>query len=168
MKTGSNLACTVCGTVIYIPPSRVAAFRYCTRACLAVARAVTMAGNRLAAGHSNATAFKPGHLPWNKDTKGLTGANRTSWTPGASYRYTPEMPLEALTVRTDKQGRPRNWIKTADGWRPYPQVLWERAFGPIPDGYLIHHIDWDSANDVPSNFELLTRAEHILVHPPKG
>ena len=74
-------------------------------------------------------------------------------------------------------GADLNWGKKADGrcftyyWegerRRYIyryQVVWIRAYGEIPKGMVIHHIDEDRANDDLSNLQLMTRNGHNSYH----
>ena len=42
--------------------------------------------------------------------------------------------------------------------------IWERANGPIPDGYEIHHRDGDALNNDPANLQLVTAAWHDDYH----
>jgi hypothetical protein len=44
--------------------------------------------------------------------------------------------------------------------------VWMAAYGPMPDGYIIHHRDANKANNQLDNLELLTRAEHNQKHAP--
>lgn len=44
------------------------------------------------------------------------------------------------------------------------RYLWEREHGPIPAGYVVHHKDLDSSNNVLSNLELLPRGRHQALH----
>jgi hypothetical protein len=39
--------------------------------------------------------------------------------------------------------------------------VWEEAYGPIPDGYEIHHKDNNRLNNALDNLECLTRVEHM-------
>ena len=41
------------------------------------------------------------------------------------------------------------------------RVVWAAAFGPIPPGHHIHHRDGDPANNVISNLECLSAADHL-------
>lgn len=43
-------------------------------------------------------------------------------------------------------------------------LVWEQAYGPIPDGYEIHHKDGNKLNNKLSNLQLLTRSEHARLH----
>lgn len=44
------------------------------------------------------------------------------------------------------------------------RVVWESVNGPIPDGYLIHHIDHDKLNNNIENLQCMTVSEHISHH----
>lgn len=44
------------------------------------------------------------------------------------------------------------------------RVVWEAAHGPIPKGYVIHHIDGNGKNNDLSNLRLMTQKEHLSMH----
>ena len=44
------------------------------------------------------------------------------------------------------------------------RVIWEDAYGPIPDGYDVHHINGDGHDNRLENLVLLTRKEHAQLH----
>lgn len=46
-------------------------------------------------------------------------------------------------------------------------LAWEEANGPVPDGYVVHHIDHDKRNNALSNLRLMTHAEHSRHHNDK-
>lgn len=46
------------------------------------------------------------------------------------------------------------------------RYLYEQAFGKIPKGYDIHHIDGNKLHNELSNFKLINKAEHSLLHTP--
>lgn len=46
------------------------------------------------------------------------------------------------------------------------RYIWEKEVGPIPEGWDIHHLDEDKANNVLSNFECLPKAEHTRKYSP--
>ena len=47
---------------------------------------------------------------------------------------------------------------------PEHRVIWERTFGPIPEGCVIHHIDGNGHNNRLDNLMLLTQAQHKELH----
>jgi HNH endonuclease len=46
--------------------------------------------------------------------------------------------------------------------------LWENAFGPIPDGMILHHKNHDKLDNRLENLELVTRQEHPKIHFSKA
>lgn len=44
------------------------------------------------------------------------------------------------------------------------RVIWERAHGPVPKGYEIHHINGDGRDNRLENLALLTTSEHRSLH----
>lgn len=47
------------------------------------------------------------------------------------------------------------------------RVIWEEAHGPIPDGYVVHHVDHNKRNNALSNLQLMTHQEHSEHHNQK-
>lgn len=41
---------------------------------------------------------------------------------------------------------------------------WEKVNGLIPEGYELHHKDFNKINNIPSNLQLVTAREHGLIH----
>lgn len=46
--------------------------------------------------------------------------------------------------------------------------IYEQNFGPIPEGYEIHHIDGDHSNNHPNNLKAVTVQEHYDIHFSQG
>lgn len=42
--------------------------------------------------------------------------------------------------------------------------MWEKEYGPVPYGKVVHHKDGNKENDVMENFELRDRDEHTAMH----
>lgn len=47
------------------------------------------------------------------------------------------------------------------------RFLWEQAYGPIPVGHIVHHIDGDKRNNDLANLQLMTHREHAAHHNTK-
>ena len=43
-------------------------------------------------------------------------------------------------------------------------AIWEFYRGDIPEGYVIHHIDFNPANNELNNLQMMERGEHIRLH----
>jgi len=48
--------------------------------------------------------------------------------------------------------------------RPEHIVIWEKANGQLPDGYVIHHIDGNGHNNELSNLVAMSRGDHAALH----
>jgi len=46
------------------------------------------------------------------------------------------------------------------------QVIWEAAHGPVPEGYLVHHINEDKLDNRLKNLELMLIGDHSRHHNP--
>lgn len=44
------------------------------------------------------------------------------------------------------------------------RVVWEEAYGQIPDDHIVHHIDGNRKNFALENLQLLSRSEHQTLH----
>ena len=44
------------------------------------------------------------------------------------------------------------------------RAMWEKWHGPVPAGYVVHHIDGDKTNNTLTNFALMTKADHCRLH----
>lgn len=124
-------------------------------------------GNQFAKGSGpNSTSFKKGFVPWNKGMKGWCppGSRSTQFKKG--QKSTTKKPIGFITIRSDKNGKKRRWIKTGEPnkWTIYSQWNWVNHNGAIPEGYMVHHADGNSLNDDVSNYKLVTRSQHINEH----
>ena len=44
------------------------------------------------------------------------------------------------------------------------RAIWEKAYGPIPPGFVIHHNDGNGKNNDLSNLQLMPAGEHVAMH----
>lgn len=67
--------------------------------------------------------------------------------------------------RSVKSGQRYIRVWVAPGVRRLEHTeVWERHHGAIPDGWQVHHIDGDHANNAIENLALLTNVEHQRWH----
>lgn len=104
------------------------------------------------------TYYKKGHIPWNKDKKGIrlspktefkvdqyVGPNHPSWKNGI------QTPInDCIYLWQGKNVRVRR-----------PRKVYEEYHGKIPKGYIIWHIDGNKYNDEIHNLEAISRAECV-------
>lgn len=122
-------------------------------------------GNKFALGNGpNKTSFKKGMCSWNKGLTGVLKTNKTSFIKG--QKPATWKPVGTITIRTDKNGKKRNFIKIAEPkkWIEYSKYVWMQKNETIPKGYIVHHKDEDTLNDGIDNLQLLTRKDHFNRH----
>ncbi|MGA7732436.1 MAG: NUMOD3 domain-containing DNA-binding protein, partial [Chloroflexia bacterium] len=61
----------------------------------------------------------------------------------------------------------RRFVHTGHGWRVQYRWVWEAANSAQPDGYHIHHRDFNSLNDTLDNLQLLPAEAHKTLHLDK-
>ncbi len=118
--------------------------------------------HRHAHGLGMETNFKPGHH------------SRTEYKPGqirgsAARRYAPVGTIRLWTSRT-RQGRvPRYYVMKVDdepnaaarNWKALAIVNWEKAHGPLPEGWSVIHKDGNNLNDQLENLQAIPRSERL-------
>jgi hypothetical protein len=112
----------------------------------------------------NNTTFKKGHIPWNKNKKGIHLSKKTEFKKGCkSIRWKP---VGTITKRIDKNGTPRMWIKIENPskWIELYRFNWLQSGRKFKKNYCIHHVDFNSLNDDIENLQLVSRSEHINIH----
>ena len=125
-------------------------------------------GNKFAKGNRpNSSTFKKGNTPWNRGTKGVMKANSGTFKKG--QKAVNWKPINTITTRIEKKRTQRKYIKVAEPniWVQYSIYLWEQEYGQRNEKQkkmVIHHIDFDSLNDVIENLVLITRREHLNIH----
>lgn len=109
--------------------------------------------------------FKKGHIPFNKGTKGLTGANITSFKKG----NIPPNLRPIGSERTDRDGYILIKISNeGKKWELKHKVLWEKYHNkPIPKGYVVAFLDQNKENFSKENLILLSRKELSIMNREK-
>jgi len=115
--------------------------------------------------HPNKGQFPKGNEPWNKHLKGIHLSPASEFKKGMKPMCHDT--VGTVRIRTRKRdGKQRAWVKVAEPniWRLRAKVVWEKHYGPIPKGLLIHHIDRDTMNDTITNLAAISRAAHLNEH----
>jgi hypothetical protein len=112
------------------------------------------------------TKFKKGNAPWNKNLKGIHLSPKSEFKKGS--RPINWCPIGTIKERKDKNGGIRKWIKFEEPnkWIELAKHVWLCNGGLIPKGFIIHHVDFNKANDDISNLSCMTRGAHLKVHDP--
>ena len=108
--------------------------------------------------------FQKGAASFNKGTKGLTRANKTSFKPGGIPLNKKE--VGSITKRTDKNGYTYQWIKIAEPnkWQMYHAYLCEQEHGKIQKGFCVIFKDKDPSNTSFDNLMLVSRNELVRLN----
>lgn len=60
---------------------------------------------------------------------------------------------------------PSEWRKKKGRHPALHVYIWEKAHGcKVPDGYIVHHIDFNKDNNTPENLVAMTASEHGKIH----
>lgn len=118
--------------------------------------------------------FPKGHIPWNKGKKGLILSERAKATQfkkgclrgDAARKWRP---VGAISFRCDHglKTKKRRFIKIKDGkpphknWIPYARYIWQKHFGPVPEGFFVGHKDGKLLNDNIDNLILLDCSSNL-------
>ena len=108
--------------------------------------------------------FKKGSIPANKGTKGLTRANKTSFSPGNRPMQTKK--LGSISKRKDKNGYLYLHIKIAEPnkWQMLHSYIWETKHGKIPKGHCVIFKDKNTLNVSLKNLMLVSRSELVRLN----
>ena len=149
----AEFICDRCGTGFKRGANRNRAIRFCGQSCYHAWRKES--GNRNG-------CFEKGSEPWNAGQRGVHLSPASEFKPGGKSPNL--MPVGSVAIRT-RLGVERAWLKVGKKkWRPRATVVWERRYGTIPTGCIIHHIDRDTKNDAITNLACISRAAHLDEH----
>lgn len=95
------------------------------------------------------TRFAKGQTPWNKGKKGWQAGGRsaeTQFKPGRAPELARNyVPIGTLRVNKDgvleRKTTDDQSIYPAKRWAPVKNLVWESAYGPIPDGHVVRFKD---------------------------
>jgi hypothetical protein len=102
--------------------------------------------------------FRKGSVPWNKGKKGIHLSKGSEFKKGELVGV--KHPSCNGVEQVDKHDCVYLW-SGANKRSRRPRLVYEENFGPIPEGYVIIHIDGNRYNDDPSNLMAISRAENL-------
>lgn len=112
----------------------------------------------------NNGCFKKGSIPVNKDTKGLTKRNKTSF--GFGNRPINTKKVGTISTRKDKNGSLYMHIKIEEPnkWQMLHVYIYEHKHGKIPKGYCVIFKDKNTLNTRLDNLMLVSRDELLRLN----
>lgn len=114
--------------------------------------------------------YEKGNVPFNKGKKvrDLVSPEAmermsTTWFQKGHVPHNTYDKDGTITIRKDSYGRSYHWIRVKMGkWRMLNRYIWEKEYGPIPEGRLIVFKDRNSLNCVLENLECISKSENAL------
>ena len=97
--------------------------------------------------------FPKGNIPFNKGTKGIMKANKTSYKKG----NIPQSYKPVGTERITKDGYTEIKVKDPNVWKLKHRIIYEEHYGEIPKGYVVMFLDRDKSNFDINNLILISR-----------
>lgn len=108
----------------------------------------------------NDGCLKKGNIPWNKNTKGLTKRNITSFKKG-------NIPLNHRKVgeeRISMDGYIEVKVSEPNKWELKHRILYKKYNGNIPDGHVIIFADGNKLNFDKNNLIAISRSENLILN----
>ena len=97
--------------------------------------------------------FPKGNIPFNKGTKGIMKANKTSYKKG----NIPQSYKPVGTERITEDGYTEIKVKDPNVWKLKHRLIYEEHYGEIPKGYVVMFSDRDKSNFDINNLILISR-----------
>lgn len=165
--------CEACKKEYFVENYRDKKSRFCSRKCqgkwsvdnvLSKIDKSYLIGNQFRKNKTPTNSFKKGHIPWNKNVKGLHLSKQTEFKKGNKPKTYKT--IGTICQRNMKNGKVRNFIKVEEPnkWELYAVFLVKQAGIKIQKGSVVHHINKNCLDDRIENLIVLTRSEHINIH----
>lgn len=114
--------------------------------------------------------FQKGHVPSNKGKRmskqQYIVCSKTMFKPGAKPKNTDPIGTEKMLadgyvwVKVDDKPR----VPKKVNWRQKHRIIWERTYGPIPEGHMIIFLDGNHENFDIDNLAMITKAENLIMN----
>lgn len=94
----------------------------------------------------------------NKDRRGRHCSQATEFKLGNRPQTWVPVGSESIS-----KGYVRVKVANPNVWRQKSHIIWEEVNGrPLPDGWIVRHIDGDPVNDLPENLKPMPRSRHLI------
>jgi hypothetical protein len=107
--------------------------------------------------------FEKGNIPFNKGTKGLMKANKTSFKKGNIPSNHKEVGYERISV----DGYIEVKVKEPNVFKLKHRVIYEQHYGEIPKGYKVIFADGNKLNVDLNNLILVSNSEEFIMNTNK-
>ena len=77
------------------------------------------------------------------------------------------MPFHSTVLKAAKSRTKRRYYWNGTGWNPQYRAVWNYVHGAQPEGWHLHHQDFNALNDVATNLMLMPAADHAALHGEK-
>lgn len=120
--------------------------------------------------NGNDCRFRPGHVSFNKGRKGYCAPGSERGWFKAGHCPSNHKPVGTIIERTDgrtkKTERKRKWIKVAEPnkWVLLSRYVYEEAYGPVPKGKKVLHLNGDSLDCKLENLVLVSSRELMQIN----
>ena len=104
--------------------------------------------------------FKKGSIPWNKGTKGLTKANKTSFKKGTIPPNQVPIGTESIT----KGGYIKVKVGEPNKWKLKQRYIYEQHYGEIPNNYNVIFTDGNKMNFDIDNLIAVSKSEMLILN----
>ena len=111
--------------------------------------------------------FEKGHIPPNKGRKGYVApGSEKGWFQKGSTPW-DTVPVGTIVTKTDGylwkkiDDKPGVWLQN---WKQLHLLIWEDAYGPVPEGHRVIFKDGDHQNCTLENLALVTLAENAVMN----
>lgn len=124
--------------------------------------------NKLASGVN--TQFKAGHVSWNKGKK--MSPEQYEKCKGTMFKK-GHVPHNTLPIGSEVKTKDGYWIvkvadepkaSTWDNWKLKNRLVYENAYGTIPDGHVVTFLDGDTDNLDLDNLALISLSENLVMN----
>lgn len=110
----------------------------------------------------NPARFKKGNVSWNKGKKGcFTGGKETQFKPGHIPHTIKPIGAERISPDGYLERKVTNDGPARFHYKFVHRLIWEEAYGPIPDAHKVTFKNGNRLDIRLENLELITNADHV-------